>query len=232
MRAHRSIPAPVARDSYSARCRFGIVTPGVATDGCGALHIAAAIGSRGWVHLLLAMGAGPNSRRRDGESPLHRAVWRGRAAVSGLLLAAGANPNSTSREGVTALHWAAENAYTAVLGLLLAAGADPNITSRAGDTPLYLAALYGRRFGVLNRLLAAGADPNMRGKEGYTALYWTVLNDYRVEAALLLRHGANVHRKDNAGDTVLDSAPNTDMLALLQAPAPGGALLHPPSLSG
>ena len=92
-----------------------------------ALHVAAAIGFRQGVQLLLANGANIEAMRGDNEStPLDTAVWNGHTDVVRLLLEKGANIEAirTTGSGATPLDSAACRGHTDVVRLLLEKGAN------------------------------------------------------------------------------------------------------------
>ena len=57
------------------------------------LHDAAKAGNAAAISALLAAGADPNAKDKNGETPLHTAASRGHTAAISALLAAGADPN-------------------------------------------------------------------------------------------------------------------------------------------
>lgn len=75
---------------------------------------------------LLANGADPNAKSKEGEPILHYAVWRGDLDRLEDLLKAGADPNLADRHGQTALEGAIWRGNVGVVRLLLRYGADPN----------------------------------------------------------------------------------------------------------
>jgi len=84
------------------------------------LHVAAAIGFRQGVQLLLANGAYIEATRSDdGSTPLDTAAFNGHTDVVRLLLEKGANIEAT-----TPLHTAAYNGHIGVVRLLLEKGAN------------------------------------------------------------------------------------------------------------
>jgi ankyrin repeat protein len=89
--------------------------------------------------VLLAHGADPDARSKDGWTPLTRAATRGDAKWVKLLLDAGADVSAKGPRGWTALHYAAGRGFGGVVQTLVAAGATVNAANDDGATPLSLA---------------------------------------------------------------------------------------------
>ncbi len=85
---------------------------------------------------LLANGADPNLKSKEGEPILHYAVWLGNLDKLDDLLQAGADPNATDQYGQTALHSAVSRGQAGTVKLLLRYGANPERKSRDGTSPL------------------------------------------------------------------------------------------------
>jgi ankyrin repeat protein len=104
------------------------------------------------VQLLLARGADPNRRQRNGTTALMAAVNasagdggsartpRGSSAdalrVAELCLGAGADANAANNNGETPLHLAASNGADAIISALVQKGAKLDVRDKAGRTPL------------------------------------------------------------------------------------------------
>ena len=181
------------------------------------LHRAVALQDRVLITRLLELGADPNA---GGRTALHRAAW-GPASLIRQLLDAGADPNARTVGGWAPLHSAAAAPDPGSLTVLLDAGADVNAGASDGETPLHRAV----RSSVLpnvTALLAAGADANARTTEGDTPMHyidrWTdawsprppsadqLAGFFRQDSAIvaaLMRAGADVNARNNAGDTPL-----------------------------
>lgn len=99
------------------------------------------------------------------------------------LLAEGVSPNAQGNfDGRTAVHSAAEGGAAKNLAALLQSGGKPNVQDREGNTPLHLASM------------------------GSFSLGFT---DHVAAVRILLKHGADLHRTNNAGETALHIATHT-----------------------
>lgn len=103
-------------------------------DGFTALHFAAFFGGGAAAAALVAAGADPNARSRNGfrVMPLHSAVAGGHRDVVDVLLDAGADASARQRQGFTPLHGAAQSGDASIVDRLLAAGADPAAANDEG----------------------------------------------------------------------------------------------------
>lgn len=117
---------------------------------------------------LLARGADPNERDRDGASALMWWTSNESEAMAKLLLEAGAEVDAKDGQGWTALQWAALGSNEKAARLLLEAGADCEWSNEDGDRALHLAAETGD-VGVALALLMAGADWKARTALNETA---------------------------------------------------------------
>lgn len=95
-----------------------------------------------------------------------------------------------------------------LLQALLVHGADANIKDPKGNDPLHLAVHYGYSIGAelqekyaVELLLNHGAKINSKDEDEETVLM--SMTDDRDLTRLLLRHGADVHVRDNLGCTAL-----------------------------
>ncbi|OQE10043.1 hypothetical protein PENFLA_c098G01846 [Penicillium flavigenum] len=114
------------------------------------------------ISLLVAQGADPNSRNRDGQSLLHQATKNGDAEVVQQLLAYDEiSINATDRQSCTALHIAAEYGCTSVAKCLLA------------KCTLCLAADAKHTTVALQILAEDHVDVNVAGQISRTALHHT-----------------------------------------------------------
>ena len=179
--------------------------------------------------LLLKHGAEVNRRDKDKETPLHLAIrwdWLGLAEI---LLEYGADANLENDQGMTPLHILSQsetkhedNVLTHVL-LLLRHGADVDKRDKGDQTPLHLA-IRRNRFKLAGILLEHGADPIAENNQGMTPLH--ILSESRIDdrndvhpvldhALLLLKHGAEVNRRDKDKETPLHLAIRWDLFKLV-----------------
>ena len=153
------------------------------------LYLRAALGENSDVKTILALGANPDSRSDDGETPLLRAVLNKHRNVAKSLLAAGADPGIRSKSGLSALLAAVFANNAKMLKILLEGGADANeATLDHGLTPLHAAAVEGNR-AAAKVLIKYGADINAESDSGATPLGAAIGEGNRWTARLLRKHG-------------------------------------------
>lgn len=158
------------------------------------LHLAAEMGHRRLVQLLLASGASVDLKDRLGHTPAIRAMQQNNENVVTILAEAGAEIN---------LHLAAYLGDIAAARRLIETGSDVNIRDDLGCTPLHYAALQGQAE-VAELLIGNGADVNAGDKYGNPPLH---LAKKHIEVTrILVDHGANLNAEDQAGQTALREA--------------------------
>ena len=82
------------------------------------------------IELLLAQGADPNVKNRNGETPIHWASKMSSVLSLSVLLMNGADVNAQDNSGSTAMHYAALRGIPEVVPMLLSAhGFQVNLTS-------------------------------------------------------------------------------------------------------
>ena len=154
------------------------------------LLTAAQEGNAPKIHSLLSRGANPNAANSDGNTltALMLAARGGHSNAVRLLLEAGAKVQTTGaiavgvsgvNEGVTALMEAAASGDPAIVELLLDHHADPNAAAVYEETD------------SAGATRVAGHRPVIMSAASFTVL------------RLLVEHGANLHTKDDDGNSVL-----------------------------
>lgn len=154
------------------------------------------------VNLLLAHGAVPDRKNKDGISPLDFAGKEGLDFIASLL--AGKKYPKPSPSGLKLLDAAAAGDEP-LASSLLAAEAPVNVLDDGGNTPLIHAAYNGKeKMGLM--LLEAGADPLVRNGRNDTALHFAGARGLPRLASALLDKGADVRARDYYENTGLSYA--------------------------
>ena len=160
-------------------------------------------------------GADANARESEGWTPLEWDASRNpnAAAVTTAvqaLVAAGADVRARGNDGAEPLYQAATNpnaeAVAAAVRALVAAGADVRAKDNDGFEPLHLAAFNPNAeaaAAAVAALVAAGADLNGSESCGNRPLHFARHLD---TALLLVRLGASLSQRNNAGRTTLEVA--------------------------
>lgn len=165
---------------------------------------------------LLAHGADPNVRYRNGQPALMRAVADGAWKVFDVLAA---NPrtdlNVENPAGETPLMYLAIAGQTDRARALMARGAQVN---RLGWTPLHYAASKGQ-LAMARLLLERKAMVNAPAPNGETPLMMAALSGNKAMVELLLKAGADVTTRDTKDQNAADWArtgKSTNLAAELQ----------------
>jgi len=159
-------------------------------EGLVPLHLAAFLGDKEMVRLLLSKGVpvDPVSTIIKA-TPLNLAARLGHKEVVEILLSADANVHLKGFEGSTPLHSAVESRSVEIARLLLEKGASPDEKDRKGCTPLLLAALYGHK-DLVATLLEKGANVNIKNDLGNPPVKISVREGYREITDMLIAKGA------------------------------------------
>ncbi len=133
------------------------------------LHIAASIGNKKLVQLLLSHDppASVKTVANSGQTPLFVAVSKGHLEIVNILLDAKASPSAKDRNGTTPLQRASAAGLVELVARLLDAGAPINASDNQGWTALHHAQAE-RRTDVVELLLSRGADPEKKTKDDET----------------------------------------------------------------
>jgi ankyrin repeat protein len=188
---------------------------------------------------LIKKGVDLHAYDRNGNQLLHAAVRNKQLQLVETLLAQGANPNAltgtsavvwryevnfTSRPYITypktPLQIAAELGQPDIMRVLVVSGADVNFRADDGTT-LVLAAVSSNAE-TLSLALSYAPDINITNNNGKTALHvllgYTFYMPLTIEQIadmfeVLAKHGANINRPDNKGQTPLTIARHDEFKA-------------------
>ncbi len=109
------------------------------------LHLAAFMGHRDMVELLLSHGAEKAATDSQGRTPLHlTSFWDHTVEAAEQLLTHGAEVDTRDEGGATPLHLAVIKGHKPIVKLLLDYGADVNAKDKSGDTALRFATRQGK----------------------------------------------------------------------------------------
>ena len=170
------------------------------------LHQAAELGYENAVRYLLVNNADVDAIEKHKFTPLHVSVMNQNNSVARLLIDSGANLRMVDKFGRTPLHWAVmlqENPKKyAVIQLLIDSGSPINGTENS--EPPAFAAVGTKNNKALEMLIGNNADVNLFNKSGESLLLRAVRSDNPEAFRILLKNGANIHREDTRGLTVVD----------------------------
>lgn len=203
----------------------------VADGGGTPLYIAATMGDRELVELLLNKGAHVNGDISGAtiETPLHSAIAERHQEVAELLVKHGANVNASNMSKRTPLHFLATYVKDGKLAeLMIGKGADVTAQDKNGETPYDFAIRSGNQevaavlqqhgakasgiapplpaaltMDTLNKLLESGMAPDQQLPDGSTLLHAVVTEGNKVLVEKLLGRGGDINVKDKNGATPL-----------------------------
>jgi ankyrin repeat protein len=166
-----------------------------------ALMYAAWNGNDDICNRLLAAGANPEFKDRDGNNVFDYAAGRGHSGTVNFLLEHTRNADTQHYREYATLIQAAYRGDPA----LIPAAAKPSSINRInpeGQAPLHIAAGNGS-VAVMDALLQRGAQVNIANSNRQTPLQWAAWNNQPQAVALLLKKGADINYPDAAGNTAL-----------------------------
>ncbi|MFH1313728.1 MAG: ankyrin repeat domain-containing protein [Candidatus Eisenbacteria bacterium] len=204
----------------------------VTEDGMTPLHWAALRGNAVTTEALLARGADPSARSEQGETPLINAAFGGNVEAGRVLLSHGADVNEVSNQGHTPLLGAAWQGHAEFAKLAIEHGADVDYQPEDGDNVL-MRAITGGDSEVVGALCGAGVNTNVCDSHyGCSALHMATIQGDAATVEHLLKGGASVKSKDDAGNTPLEMAArygHNDVAELLIAHGADRASMEPTS---
>jgi ankyrin repeat protein len=155
---------------------------------------------------VLAQGADPLARDKDGLLPIHHAA-RSNLDASGTLRAlAPSSLSATCHFDHQPLAHAADSGSLENLKTLLALGADPCAFSPGRMNSALLNAARGKRPEHAKALVLAGARIDHAEFGGWTALTWACIRQDKAIVGMLVEAGADPYVLDIHGKTLLDIA--------------------------
>lgn len=158
-------------------------------DGKTALHRAVIARDLEKVKELLAQGANPNIKDKNGISSFAYSVFGNRnEVIIEELLAHGASIDFLHEHTILSL--ISLDDYEGVL-LLLNCGLNVDYQDDKNDVTALSYAAGFNKLQIVKELLARGANPNIQTKDGYTALVFALAKNHPAVVRELLAHGAD-----------------------------------------
>jgi len=156
------------------------------------------------VPLLVAAGADPNARAKDGSTPVHALLEANTFDRNVLeqLIRLGADVNMPDGEGTTPLMLAAQHPEPIALDLVAAAGGRPNTKNYHGEGLLHVMQeqIFLRRIDTIELWSSQGLiNVNDQNEAGETALFLSAVRGEEGMANILLEHGADLRIQDTCG---------------------------------
>lgn len=173
------------------------------------IHTAAQRGDLPAIMRLVDSGrATVHDRDDDNITPLHWAAINAQLATCRYLLDHGAEVDALGGDLIASpLQWAARNGHVYVQELLCSRGADPTITDSQGFNALHLtvhsSAVMPLVFMLQQPSLGSPEGLDSTDSQGHTALMWAAYQGDAISVDILLKHGADVHKRDGAGLTAM-----------------------------
>ncbi len=183
------------------------------------LHIASIVGNTEVSQKLIDLGLDIRAKNNDGNTILHYASYGGHEKIVRLLLDLGVDSTVQNNAGETALDMGIKYSYVEVVQLLSApvsdASKNDNITKllynifqqQTGYYPIAYHYLSKETKEEIKKMIIAGADANLKiNYAGDRILHWASSNGGPEMVQLLLDAGADIHAKNQSGDTAMHYA--------------------------
>ena len=124
-----------------------------------------------------------------------------------LLLAKGADVDEKTNNGQTAVHFAASKSNLDTARKLIAHKASVRVKDKRGQLPLHRAAAIGN-VPIIKLYLDNKSPVNATDADGSTALHHAIAEGHGDAALVLLKAGADTHKKDSNDALAIDLAPD------------------------
>ncbi|EHK21289.1 uncharacterized protein TRIVIDRAFT_230926 [Trichoderma virens Gv29-8] len=157
-----------------------------------------------------------NIAHAGGMTPLLYAANEGDLDIVKWLLAYGADINATDNQGHSALCYAIAKMHVDVVRELLRWEQKLDILTKSGNTLLDMAI---NNVSVVQMLLDAGVNSEWPNRDNQTAINTAVIMRKTDVVKLLVERGANIHHRDNTGESPILNAtrniPNAEIIRIL-----------------
>jgi len=155
------------------------------------------------VKQILSSGIDINVRDPIGLTAMHVVCIMGRTELAQWLLQQGASYSTRDKEGMTPLHYACDNKHVQLALLLVRNGADSSLRNKAGITSLHIVCIRGVM--ELTQLIRDYMI-NVATGSGLTLLHCAADQGHNELVKYLIKHGAQLHARDDDGMTPLHLA--------------------------
>ena len=162
------------------------------------LHWAVQSENANLVKELLKLGADPNVKDKNWETPFFAALKLGKTDILKTLLAAGCRVTVTDRSFNTALHIAAKDGQKDFVPLLIKAGLNVDLKGAGGLTPLMLAS-FGAHVDTADILLQYDAKTDLTDRNRASSLTYAILSEgtdanIHTIVKMLIRSNCNINQ--------------------------------------
>lgn len=163
---------------------------------------------------LIQEGADPNCvRTESGDTILIYCCYYNQQECIAPLIEAGVEIDAQGEFGNTALIAAALNNRVEIVRMLIEADADISLENDDGCTAL---TYCGSSLELTKLLVEKGAAVDVENKEGITPLMAAAMNGHAETVRFLIGQGANIHKKDRAGNEAVSYVKGPDVRAVLE----------------
>ena len=178
------------------------------------LHWAVQTGDIKLIQSVLRMGAEPNIRDKEWETPFLTALLNKRLDIVDLLVKYKCDIKVTDKHFNTGLHLAAREGLLDLLPMFIGAGLDCNLKTSAGQTPLMLAA-FGGHEAIVSFLLEHGGNAEVMDRHRATALVYAIMSraaDKSINniVKILVRTGCDLSQRVNLQKFLSGNSLNKD----------------------